>query len=721
MYIGLLIAALQGVAAGASAEPPPDTLALAPDSAALSSAYEDDAARELVRRARGRHGVIDASVFHYTTTSRQRLTVGLRALRRDRILYRREGASTIEWWRDRPGRVVVHGAREAVPVALPGLRVPDDAGDWARDFVPRPGDDRLWVNPIGDGFAWHPLVEGGEALYRYATGGTTTIRLPDGREVRLVELRVTPRKRDIRVVTGSFWIELENHAVVRAVFRPARDFDVERDLCAIDRCSEDDPEDVPDLLKPVRFDIRYVAVDYGLWELRWWMPRSMAFEGSLRLGAARFPISMEILYSDYTVAADRHGLPSLPPLTLGMAGDPFAETRTYVPPMKIVMPADPDALLESPYLPESFYSAGEVMLSESEVRELGERTGALPAPPWEVERPTFSPFWRPGSGLVRYNRVEGLSAGARVEWDLGRLRLDLTGRLGHADLAPRAELGIELPGDRRTWRAAGYHRLAAADPLARPFGIGNSLTAILLGRDDGMYYAASGAEVRLEPADDGGAYELRLYAERQSAVERETHWSLPRLAGAAGFRPNIRADEADQVGLAARLRLDRGLNPTGPRWGADLDVKAETGSFTFLRPGLTVRGAVPLARRTLGAVELAAGTTLAPDSSAAAAPLQSHWFLGGPTSLRGLDGGEIHGRDYLRGRVEAATAFPAARAVLFSDAGWAGRFDRWTPDDVAVSAGVGGSVLDGLVRIDLARAIRSVERWRLALYIDALF
>jgi len=698
-----------------------DTVVLQPDSADMATAYANPETRELVRLARGQRGVIDASVFHYTASTRQRLSVGVQALRRDRVLYRRESASRVEWWRDRPSVVIVEGAREVVPVAFAGVRVPDDLSSWAEEFLPRPGDDRLWVNPVGGGFAWHPLVKGGEAAYRYAIGDTTAIRLPDGRELRLVELRVTPRERHIRLVTGSLWIELENHAVVRAVFRPAREFDLERDLPDIAPEDADDLDEIPGFLKPIRFDVRYITVEYGFWEMRWWMPRLMAFDGWVQLGPVRMPINMELLYSDYTVEADRYGLTELPPVIRHLAGDPHSKPRPYEHGVRVIIPDDTASLLESPRLPPSVYSAGEVLMSEAELRELGDQVRSLPAAPWRVGRPRITPPWTFGRELVRYNRVEGLSAGVRGDWDLGRARLDMTARLGAADLEPRAELGVEVPRLSRTWRAAAYHRLAAVDPSARPFALGNSLSALVLGRDHGHYYQTTGAELRIDPEPGNARYEARLYAERQRAVERETDFSLAHVSGADGFRENIEARAADQLGVGLRLGVDRGLDPTGWRWGASLDLAAETGSYTFLRPGMTLHAVAPLPGAFMGGIELGAGTTLSADSGDTAVPIQSHWFLGGPATLRGFSGGEIHGRDHSRARVELATRLPAARVALFSDAGWAGRFDTWHREDVAISAGVGASFLDGLVRLDLARTLEPVERWRLELYVDAIF
>jgi hypothetical protein len=711
MHLPLLIAALQAGSPGGLA---PDTVLPEPDAAAMATAYDGPETRELVRRARQHRGALDASVFHYTATSRQRASVGVRAFRRDRLLYRREVYSLLEWWRDRPSRVTVVGAREAVPVALDGVQVPVDLENWARDFLPRPGDDRLWVNPTGNGFAWHPLVKNAESVYRYAMGDTTVIRLPDGREYRLVELRVSPRERDIRLVTGSFWIELDGHAIVQAVFRPSREFDLERDLPTMEDDAEDEIDEVPGFLKPIRFDVRYITVEYGLWELRWWMPRLMAFSGHVQVGAARMPITLEVLYSDYHVEGDRYGLPELPPVIRELAGAPYIEPRPYEPGVRVVIPADTAALLDSPALGGSIFEESETLITEGEIRQLADRLESLPATPWQVGRPRITAPWVPGLGLLRYNRVEGLSAGVRLDWDFARARLDAEARLGSADLEPRGELAVELPTLHRQWRLAGYHRLASVDPSLRPFGIANSLWALGFARDDGMYFGASGAELRLTPAPGQGRYEARLYAERQRPVEAETDFSVFETGG--GFRPNLEARPVDQVGVAGRVAVHRGLDPTGFRWGAWVEASAETGDASFFRPGLGVFVTAPFLFDQLVAFELAAGTTVA-DS----VPVQSRWYLGGPSSLRGFAGASFAGRDYARARAEVASEFPAVRLALFSDVGWAGDFDTYDPDQVAVSAGIGASFLDGLLRVDLARAVQPVAQWRLELYLDALF
>ncbi|MGH7675281.1 MAG: hypothetical protein ACREMV_08415, partial [Gemmatimonadales bacterium] len=69
-----------------------------------STAYLDPAARELVARARARRETMDRSITGYDVMVTERMAVGIRALRRDRTLYRRELAVRVGWRRDTVGR-----------------------------------------------------------------------------------------------------------------------------------------------------------------------------------------------------------------------------------------------------------------------------------------------------------------------------------------------------------------------------------------------------------------------------------------------------------------------------------------------------------------------------------------------------------------------------------------------------------------------------------------
>jgi hemolysin activation/secretion protein len=106
--------------------------------------------------------------------------------------------------------------------------------------------------------------------------------------------------------------------------------------------------------------------------------------------------------------------------------------------------------------------------------------------------------------------------------------------------------------------------------------------------------------------------------------------------------------------------------------------------------------------------------------------VQSYWYLGGPGTLRGFGGNATRGEAFWRARVELANQWPAARIVAYTDIARAGPRERLSLQQSLIGAGVGASFLDGLIRIDVSRAIRTrapadAKRpgWRIDFYTDA--
>jgi hypothetical protein len=62
-----------------------------------------------------------------------------------------------------------------------------------------------------------------------------------------------------------------------------------------------------------------------------------------------------------------------------------------------------------------------------------------------------------------------------------------------------------------------------------------------------------------------------------------------------------------------------------------------------------------------------------------------------------------------------------AGIAVFGDAAWAGDRSDFAVDDALVAAGIGASLMEGLLRVDLARALRQPVGWRLEIYLDAPF
>jgi hypothetical protein len=697
-----------------------------------TTAYLDPGARDLVRRARARRAATTAGITAYRAVVHERISLGLRALRRDRVFYRRDLAGRIAWHRDGPDTITMLGAREAIPVVFSKVTLPEDLRSDAPDLAFDPVGERIELGG-GEGrdstFIYHPLAAGSEANYRYQSGDTTTITLPDGRVVRLAELRVIPRRDEFRLMAGSFWIDLAGDEVVRAVFRPARPFDFERDLDPADR--KDADRHIPGFLKPIRGEVRYITIEYALWENRWWLPRLLAMDAVASAGTMlSAPLRYEREYSEMEVEGDttpgaaaaalaarttRHHRRPHRMRDSSAVADSAADSAVVWDSFAVILPPDSLALITSPVFATDLLSEGESVLSRSEARDLAAELRLLPQAPWQAHAPTLK-LGLGGAGLVRYNRVEALSLGARYQFDLGRLSLDLTGRLGVADLEPNAELGIARETPDVRLRLAGYRRLAVANPATRALGVGNSLGALLLGRDDGAYFRAAGAEFTAQPAATAPqAFSWRVYAERQRGARKETDASFAHLLRSGHvFSENIPAAPADEVGAALTLHGERGKNPAGVRVGADLGMDAAVGTYPFARLSLTTRLAFPLPGHLLGAVEGAAGT------SEGSPPAQSLWYLGGPATLRGYGGLAASGETFWRGRAEVANAFPAARIALFSDVGWAGPGTAFARGRPLLSAGIGGSFFDGLLRVDLARALRAPKGWRMDFYVDGI-
>src|SRR5512145_869407 len=131
------------VTAVLAAQAPSSAGAAAPRDTA--GAYLDVDARRLVAAARSRRETIDRSITSYRTTMRERIGVGIRALRRDRLLYRRELALRITWHRDSVAQIDVVGARQSVPAVAPTRELPEDLKRDVGDYAFDPADDRLTI------------------------------------------------------------------------------------------------------------------------------------------------------------------------------------------------------------------------------------------------------------------------------------------------------------------------------------------------------------------------------------------------------------------------------------------------------------------------------------------------------------------------------------------------------------------------------------------------
>ena len=323
-----------------------------------------------------------------------------------------------------------------------------------------------------------------------------------------------------------------------------------------------------------------------------------------------------------------------------------------------------------------------------------------------------------GLAAFRYNRVEALSGGLRHR----RSVLDgLTGwgevRLGLGDLLPNVELGMreDLPRGGSV-QAVGYYRLQAANDWDDPLNLESSINMLLFGYDTGQYYRAAGVSIDWAGGAGRVRYDVRAFAESHRAETKNTDISLAHLLGREDPPPNIEADALELAGIAGRLRAQSGVDPeglitTGTVWG-----EVGAGGAEYARLAIGATASHPMSRRLAGSVEWSAGATFG------SVPVQRLYYLGGPSSLRAFEAGQVAGEAFWLARAELAYGHPGLRVIAFSDFGGAGERSNLVGSEAAVAVGGGVSLLDGLLRADLARGVHGPGplRWQFHLYLDAL-
>ena len=284
-----------------------------------------------------------------------------------------------------------------------------------------------------------------------------------------------------------------------------------------------------------------------------------------------------------------------------------------------------------------------------------------------------------------------------------------------ADLEPSVDVELRWDGVKHAMKLSAYHEVKAVDEGARHLGVGSSLLALVWGRDDGEYFRGTGVALSWGPSSTRRQwFSWSAYAERQESLSKNTDVSLPRAFSSENvFRENIDANAADQLGSKLALRPYWGSEAQGFQTGLELSLRGEVGDYDFGSAEVTLRTAFPLSTGYRVGVEAGGGAVWGE------VPVQRLWYLGGAHTLRGYEGSTMSGSTFGRARFELARVFPLASVSMFGDAGWAGE-SAFTESETLYSVGIGGSVLDGLVRIDLARALRNPTGWRLELYLDGI-
>lgn len=565
----LLRLACSAVALAACARP-----ALAqPDTASAQRAPATPATAEallaLARRARLAQ---DSLLRGYDALARERITTAL-ALRESApsaTVFRQETAARVRWARRGGVALDLVGRRRYAFGA--GARLRDVAGDDLAPVPYYPGRDALWIG--GGRFVRaeadtaglvHPLAAGAERYYRYALGGSATVRLPDGTRVPLRELRVTPLQPAWKLSVGTFWFDGRTGQLVRAAYRIAAPVDLWR---RAREAGGGPPAWVRAFASPLTGQIDVVTVEHGLYAGRFWLPRHQFAEGTIRAGAARVGVRVEQTFRYDAVDADvplgdvtartrlvraaRDSLLRLDSLAVQRrdslvrvaAGDGAAarraraEYRAWADTSWRRYRAARDARDR-----DECAAAGVATATSSATRygaALGETRVCVPCDSARLAAaPVFggtgvlddnaavwaSPgrealvaelgLWRQGAWapqpvraaygpeFVRANRVEGISYGAALRRDLGAgWRWEANARLGAHDLEPNGELFAERADGRRSVRLGAYRRLAVSDDWAAGFTLGATIQNLTEALDEQFYYRAGGVELAGTRAGD---------------------------------------------------------------------------------------------------------------------------------------------------------------------------------------------------------------------------
>src|SRR5262245_37142078 len=273
----------------------------------LATAYKDATAKATLLHARAARLTQDSSLTAYDAMSYQRISAGMgfTKIGRDRLIFRHETAARVQWQAGVGVWMEARGRRTAIPMvtnkqARNGIdQAMADAG--IRASTPYyPGYEPLWVGSdvaraqVDESEFVHPIADGAEAYYTYETGDSVSFRLPQGTTIQLRELRVRPRVPKWNLAVGSLWFDTKSGQLVRAAYRLA----VPLDIWAV--ATEEDPKSMDDvpvwvkpMITPMKAEVSAIAVEYGLHEGRFWLPRLRLAEGSAQVSFMHVPFKME--------------------------------------------------------------------------------------------------------------------------------------------------------------------------------------------------------------------------------------------------------------------------------------------------------------------------------------------------------------------------------------------------------------------------------------------
>ncbi len=543
----------------------------------------------------------------------------------------------------------------------------------------------------------HPLAppEAQVGGYDFRLSDSVTVTLPPEpddptpRSIRVYELEVRPADPDNPGVVGTLRLDRESGALVRMdfTFTPS---------------SYVDP----------RNDQVQVALEYGLWQGRHWLPHEQRVEVRREIPQLDLGVGTIILAVLRTGGYE---------FNVPLDQEAFRGPRvTRAPPEELEAFPFPEAPLDAVRSGDLPSSVGRMDPGEirRRGRELLEQSHPSGLPPVRLHVPDVS-------SVLRFNRAEGWRVGS----GLGlrphpALDVRITGGYAFGSRDPslgvrgrmplRSGLTLEVEGTLAQLRDIGPH--PGSD------GLTNTLAAVTRGADYLDPYLTHRAQVGIR-AHPGQAWTVgaALHAEWASSLPL-TQERAP-LDGGRAFRPVREVDS----GLLASVRGEVGWEdpyrrPGHRRFQGSLEVGSlrEGGEFARLllsarlrgwegRPGTGLTGSVR------------GGATLG------TSPLQRLTLLGGRHTLPGHPyrgfAGEHHIQSSLEGAVDAHVPWLRLRGGLW--AGWTEAADGRIPsnwnaqvtDGVRLGATIGAGFFYDLLRLEGARGYPDGE-WQLLFSVD---
>jgi hypothetical protein len=242
-------------------------------------------------------------------------------------------------------------------------------------------------------------------------------------------------------------------------------------------------------------------------------------------------------------------------------------------------------------------------------------------------------------------------------------------------------------------RLSGYSDLTDVDSISVGRTLGNSVSGLFAGHDNGDYALSRGGSVLWEsPLGTTLFFELGTKIEQQSSAARVARSAVNDFLGGSGlFPPNPPVNEATfaagSMGLSGRGRTN---------WNLTFDILGGSGHAVARLFGE--------ARRTVGAGPAITFRIKAGAGTEPALP-QTVFRLGGLNTVRGFEYGTVRGPGFWAAQLDVALLPGRIRPVVFLDAGQASRLPDLLSSSALVGAGAGLSLFKELIRFNLSRPL----------------